>query len=106
MCGERVRGWHIGSRRPVDRGACGEHAGTLAFLRRGQDVVIAEIPDDRVRAQAMRFGMGVGASVRCVTALPGGPIVLRLGRQEIAVGRGLARRIRVGESAGVSCDCS
>ncbi len=39
--------------------------------------------------------MGEGATVSCVTTLPAGPVVLRSGRQEIAVGRGLARRIRI-----------
>jgi ferrous iron transport protein A len=64
-------------------------------MRAGDQAVIAGIPDDRARAQAVRFGMGVGAAVHCVTTLPGGPVVLRSGRQEIAVGRGLARRISI-----------
>jgi Fe2+ transport system protein FeoA len=57
--------------------------------------VIGVISDDCARAQAVRFGIGNGAHVSCVTKLPGGPVVLRSGRQEIAVGRGLASRITV-----------
>jgi Fe2+ transport system protein FeoA len=64
-------------------------------LRRGDRCVVVDIGDDRARHVALRFGMAAGATVSCVTALPAGPIVLRSGRQEIAVGRTLARRIRV-----------
>lgn len=72
-----------------------EDTSTLARLRVGDHVVIADISDDSARAQAIRFGMGVGAPVRCVSVIPGGPVVLRSGRQEIAVGRALASRITV-----------
>lgn len=75
---------------------------TLAGLRPGQHAIIEAIEDTMARAQAIRFGMGAGASVSCVTIVPGGPVVLRSGRQEIAVGRGLARRIRIQEAG--ACD--
>ncbi|MCE5202662.1 MAG: ferrous iron transport protein A [Actinomycetia bacterium] len=68
---------------------------TLAHLRRGDRCVVLGIDDELARAQATRFGMAEGASVSCVTALPAGPVVVRSGRQEIAVGRRLARRIRI-----------
>lgn len=68
---------------------------TLAALRRGERCVVLGIDDDTARAQATRFGMSEGATVSCVTALPAGPVILRSGRQEIAVGRGLASRIRI-----------
>lgn len=86
----KSRGWRSRSHEPMH---------TLAALRPGQEAMIAAIPDDRARAQAIRFGMGSGALVRCVTALPGGPIILSSGRQEVAVGRGLARLISVAEAA-------
>lgn len=70
-----------------------EDPGTLAGLRAGDRAVIGEIGCPRARAQALRFGVGEGALVRCVTTMPGGPVVLAYGRQEIAVGRGLARQI-------------
>ena len=64
-------------------------------LRRGDQCVVVGIDDERARDVALRFGMAAGATVSCVTAIPAGPIVLRSGRQEIAVGRGLARRIAI-----------
>jgi Fe2+ transport system protein FeoA len=66
-------------------------------MKPGQCAVIDCIDCPHARAQALRFGMGEGASVCCITTLPAGPVVLRSGRQEIAVGRGLARRIRVSQ---------
>lgn len=68
---------------------------TLDVLRRGDRCVVLGIDDDAARAQATRFGMAAGATVHCVTTLPSGPVILRSGRQEIAVGRELARRIRI-----------
>lgn len=76
--------------------------GTLAGLRAGDRALIAGIADDTARAQATRFGMGEGAQVSCVTALPGGPIIVRSGRQEIAIGRGLARRITIDRACEVT----
>lgn len=85
----------FGRRRQHARGQAAEKVRTLAGLRPGQHATIQEIEDSVARAQAVRFGMGAGARVSCVTAVPGGPVVLKSGRQEIAVGRGLARRIQV-----------
>ena len=53
------------------------------------------VDDDHARIQALRFGMSAGACVECITRVPAGPIVIKSGRQEIAVGRGLAERIQV-----------
>lgn len=61
----------------------------------GDEFEIIEVGDERARMHAVRFGMAEGARVSCVTRIPAGPIVLKCGRQEIAVGRNLARRIRV-----------
>ena len=68
---------------------------TLDMVRRGERVRILKIDDPQVRFQAIRFGIGEGADVHCAEKLPAGPIVLSRGRQEIAVGRGIARSIRV-----------
>lgn len=70
-----------------------EVPGTLAGMRAGERAVIGEISCPRARAQALRFGVGEGALVRCITTIPGGPVVLGYGRQEIAVGHGLAQKI-------------
>lgn len=68
---------------------------TLADARVGQHLLVTRVDDPHARVTALRFGMAEGACVRCVTRVPAGPIVLKSGRQEIAVGRELARRISV-----------
>lgn len=70
---------------------------TLDQARRGSVVQILSIPDADHRAQLIRLGIGEGSVVRCGQRLPLGPMVLQCHRQEIAVGRNLARRIRVRE---------
>jgi len=67
----------------------------LSTVRKGELLEIMSVDDDHARVQAMRFGMSQGACVECITRIPAGPIVLRSGRQEIAVGRSLAGRIQV-----------
>ena len=61
-----------------------------------------EVGDEHARMQALRFGMSEGACVECVTRIPAGPLVLKSGRQEIAVGRALAKRIQVRERPAVA----
>ena len=68
---------------------------SLDRARTGEHLEIMEVGDDHARMQAVRFGMAEGACVTCVTRIPAGPVVLKSGRQEIAVGRGLAKRIQV-----------
>jgi len=68
---------------------------TLDCLGAGESVEVACIDDDAARVHALRFGMGEGSRVACVTRLPAGPVILRSGRQEIAIGRRLAQRIHV-----------
>lgn len=68
---------------------------SLDCARKGErfEVVSVDHPDARV--QALRFGVCEGANVECVSKIPAGPLVIRSGRQEIAVGRSLAKRISV-----------
>lgn len=68
---------------------------TLAEARAGEHFTVTAVDDERARITALRFGMAEGACVQCVVRIPAGPIVLKSGRQEIAVGRELAKRIRV-----------
>jgi len=68
---------------------------TLADARKGQYFTVTCVGDERARLTALRFGMAEGACVQCVGRIPAGPIVLKSGRQEIAVGRELAKRIQV-----------
>ena len=68
---------------------------SLDGARTGDELEIVEVEDELARVQCLRFGMAEGACVTCVTRIPAGPLVLKSGRQEIAVGRSLAKRIRV-----------
>ena len=86
----RSNGWTLV---PSDCARC-EHS-TLDRARTGDELEILEVGDEHARMQALRFGMAEGACVTCVTRIPAGPLVVRSGRQEIAVGRRLAKQIRV-----------
>ncbi|MBM4043486.1 MAG: ferrous iron transport protein A [Planctomycetes bacterium] len=67
----------------------------LSEVRAGREVRIVAIPDEEIRSQLIRFGISEGSRVVCEVKLPLGPLVLRHNRQEIAVGRQLAKTIRV-----------
>ncbi len=68
---------------------------TLDQTQPGQAFIITSIEDDFARLQAIRFGIAEGARAICQTILPGGPVVVRKGKQEMALGRNLALRIQV-----------
>ena len=68
---------------------------TLDCMRKGEKFEIVSVDHPDARVQAFRFGMCEGANVECVTKIPAGPLVIKSGRQEIAVGRSLAKRINV-----------
>jgi Fe2+ transport system protein FeoA len=68
---------------------------TLDCIRKGEKIEIISVDHPDARVQALRFGMCEGANVECVTKIPAGPLVIKSGRQEIAVGRSLAKRISV-----------
>lgn len=68
---------------------------SLDCVRVGDQFEIISVDDDHARIQAVRFGMAEGSKVQCVTRIPAGPLVIKAGRQEIAVGRSLAKRIQV-----------
>lgn len=68
---------------------------TLDMVKRGQTVRILDIMDAQVKAQAIRFGIFEGQTVKCTQVVPAGPVIIRKNTQEIALGRGLAQRIEV-----------
>jgi Fe2+ transport system protein FeoA len=68
---------------------------SLDCIRKGELIEIVSVDDTNARVQALRFGMAEGACVECITRIPAGPLVIKSGRQEIAVGRALAKRISV-----------
>ncbi len=68
---------------------------TLNKVNKGQAFIIEHIEDQLIRDQAVRLGLTEGVNVACSHKLPSGPIILKTKMQEIAVGRDLAKRIRV-----------
>ncbi|MHB8156057.1 MAG: FeoA family protein [Desulfocucumaceae bacterium] len=68
---------------------------TMDGLKRGNRCIIIALPGEEIRSQAMRFGIGEGEVVTCSEVIPAGPVVIRKNRQEIAIGRGLAKKIIV-----------
>lgn len=68
---------------------------SLCDLRRGQRAQVAEIKDEGLRVQLLRFGITQGSQVECRTHIPFGPVVLRYGGQEIALGREIAGRVSI-----------
>jgi len=68
---------------------------TLDQAKKGSQVRILSIKNPMHRSQLVRLGISEGSSVICQEKLPFGPVVLRCNRQEIAVGRQLARGITI-----------
>ncbi|MBS4024127.1 MAG: ferrous iron transport protein A, partial [Clostridia bacterium] len=46
-------------------------------------------------SQIIRFGITEGAVIKCEEVVPAGPIIVSRNLQEIAIGRSLARQIKV-----------
>lgn len=68
---------------------------SLNELKQGKEAQVSRIPDAGLRAQLLRFGIAAGSTVRCQNRIPFGPIVLRYGGQELALGRDIARQIEI-----------
>jgi len=68
---------------------------TLDQAKKGSDLQIVSISDSASRSQLMRMGISEGARVTCHEKIPLGPVVVRCRKQEIAIGRPLARKIIV-----------
>lgn len=70
---------------------------SISDLKSGQTATVIDIPLDDLRAQLLRFGIIPGSRICCSTNIPFGPVVLKFGGQEIALGRQLARQITVND---------
>lgn len=68
---------------------------TLAAVPVGSRVRVRYVGDGDMRAQAIRLGLAAGAELDVWARLPGGPVLVARGAQQIAVGRALAGRIWV-----------
>ncbi len=67
----------------------------LDQARKGQTVRITSIPNKLTRVQALRLGISEGTVITCREVVPAGPVVVARNRQEIAIGRRLAKTIEV-----------
>lgn len=63
--------------------------------KKGQIIRVTGIPDELTRVQAIRLGISEGTVVTCREIVPAGPVVVARNKQEIAIGRSLARTIVV-----------
>lgn len=68
---------------------------TLDTVSIGQQVSIHRFMDAEMSVLAMRFGLNEGAVVELCAKPPGGPLVLRKGSLEVALGRKLCQKIEV-----------
>ena len=69
---------------------------TLAKAKRSWKGEVRELPaNPELRSQCIRLGLSVGERFACIERLPGGTIVVQAHRQEIAIGRKMAREIEV-----------
>lgn len=68
---------------------------TLDKARKGQVIRITRICNELIRVQAIRFGLSEGEVIICQEIVPAGPVVVSRNKQEIAIGRSLARNIQV-----------
>ena len=67
----------------------------LSCARKGDRLLITDIPEERGRTQLIRLGIMTGEAVQCIEKLPGGTVVVEKNRQEIAIGAALAKTIIV-----------
>ncbi len=61
----------------------------------GSRAWIVAIDDESARHQLTRLGFAEGADVEVISRIPFGPIVLQRRDRQVAIGRQLARRVRV-----------
>ncbi|MDS1030171.1 ferrous iron transport protein A [Bacillota bacterium LX-D] len=68
---------------------------TLDKVKYGQRFKIIHIPNESIKMQTIRFGISEGESLLCDEVIPAGPIIIRKNRQQLAIGRHLAAKIKV-----------
>jgi ferrous iron transport protein A len=69
----------------------------LSDMKRGQSGVVSEIGGGQgIRQRLSALGVRPGDSLRVVRSAPFlGPVLVEIGGTELAIGRGMAQRIRV-----------
>lgn len=61
----------------------------------GEYVEIISLPRGILRSQFIRVGLNEGEKIHCFARLPGGTMIIRKNRQQIAIGHQLANMILV-----------
>jgi Fe2+ transport system protein FeoA len=67
----------------------------LDQIKNNQKFKVINIPNEIIRAQVIRFGITEGSEAVCVQVIPGGPVIIRKNRHELAIGRALAKSIEI-----------
>jgi Fe2+ transport system protein FeoA len=67
----------------------------LSDISKGTSARISALPGGDIRSQFIRIGLMEGSIVQCLERLPGGTLVLRHSRQEVALSTELAASILV-----------
>lgn len=67
----------------------------LSHARPGDVLVVDGIADTSLRLQCLRLGLHEGKTLQCLHVLPEGPVIVRCGTCELAIGRPIARNIAV-----------
>jgi len=68
---------------------------TLDHASVGEDCLISSIGDPETAMLALRLGVSEGERVTVISRIPGGPVVLRQGSRELALGRSICQHIQV-----------
>ncbi len=68
---------------------------TLDRACSGQEVTVLRMPAGEVHANLVRLGIEEGSELTCVLRMPAGPVVVRRGNFEVAVGKRTASQIEV-----------
>lgn len=67
----------------------------LSECKKGDVLEVIDIEDDWAREQVIRFGIVKGIKVVCESIISKGPVVIRRGNQNIAIGHQIAAKIQV-----------
>ena len=71
---------------------------TLDQAKRGDLLEVLTLGSGPARAKMLRLGISEGCEITCILKVPAGPLVVREGAMEVAVGRKTASEIRVKKS--------
>jgi ferrous iron transport protein A len=69
----------------------------LSKLKKGQTGTIEAFPDgDRAKLRLSEMGLRVGMQIKIVQIIPlKGPVVIQTGQTQIAIGHGMASRMKI-----------